>query len=205
VPASGIAADSQGRAVFTDFQSINSGISHLNRVTPAGDLSRLLTWNGFFTAVAVNAQDDIFVLVDSNGSTVRGISASVLKVSMTADGPVVSIVASDGLLNARGLAADEAGNAYVALGDCRIVRVQANGTRDVIAGHDGRCTCAPAPLKDADLPIGRGEFEFLLTTRGTQSLKYRDGHLLMKMDDGIVRIGPLTAPTGATRSRAWVP
>jgi hypothetical protein len=82
------------------------------------------------------------------------------------------------------------------------MRVQPNGTRDVIAGQEGQCTFTPGNLTEARLPIGRGEFESGTSTRGFQSLKFRDNHLLMKMDDGIVRIGPLSGSmTGATAAR----
>ena len=201
VPASGIAVDSQGRAVYTDFKNSSGGIANLYRVTPEGVQSRLLAWSGFFTAIAVTNNDDIFVLADTNGSTVLGVSASVLRITMTPNGPVVNVVASEGLLNARGLAADDDGNAYVALGDCRIMRLQPNGTRDVIAGQEGQCTFTPGSLAEARLPIGRGEFESGTTTRGLQSLKFRDNHLLMKMDDGIVQIGPLSAPPTEAAAR----
>ena len=204
VPASGIAVDSQGRAVYTDFTNISDGKANLYRVTPDGVKSRLLAWSGFFTAVAVTNNDDIFVLADTNGSTVFGVSASVLRITMTPSGPVVNVVASEGLINARGLAADDGGNAYVALGDCRIMRLQPNGTRDVIAGQEGQCTFTPGNLAAARLPIGRGEFELGTTPRGFQSLKFRDNHLLMKMDDGIVRIGPLSTPTAQAAARRKV-
>lgn len=201
-PASGVVVDSLGRAVYTDFKESNGGVSNVFRVTPEGVATRLTTLPGRLGAIAIAPDDDVLVLGDANGSVVNGISSVVYRISTPPQGTVVSVVAGEGLVNARGLAVDAAGSVHVALGDCTIVRLRPDGKRDLVVGKAEQCAFQAGQIADALLPIGRGEFEATGTTRGYQSLKFLDDHLLMKMDDGIVRIGPLSVvPTEALRKR----